>query len=170
MSCPRLEQSVFLHAHGQLDGAKGWLVETHLQHCAMCRARWAQWTVERDQLRRAFAPLPADPAGLTGLTVAVGARIRTERAFPEDLPSPARPRFSLGLAGVALAVALLAVGISALAAYWQPVVDHCQSALQLRPPGPSGTPMIENCPGLHNQPLNAPGAGHPGSPAGPVPR
>jgi anti-sigma factor RsiW len=170
MSCPRLEQSVFLHAHGQLNGVQSWLVESHLQHCTVCRARWAQWTVERDRLRRAFAPLPADPVGLTGLSAAVGARIRTERAFPEETSSrPRRPGLSRAPVAVALAVTLLAVAISALAAFWQPVVEHCH------PPGwkPEPTPVSMNgpgnCPSTHNQPSNTPGA-HRSAAPGAVPR
>jgi len=162
MSCPRLEQSVFLYAHGQLGGAKGWLVESHLQRCTVCRAQWAQWTVERDQLRRAFAPLPADPVGLTGLSAAVGARIRTERALPEEVAGHTRPRhLSRNAVAISLAVALLALGISALAAFWQPVVDHCRPPGQQTTPVPGANNVPGNCPAMQNQPSNSP-RGRPG--------
>lgn len=166
MSCPRLEQRVFLHAHGQLGGVQGWLVEAHLQHCTVCRAQWAQWTVERDRLRRAFSPLPAEPANLTGLSAAVGARIRAEGPLPQDRTAhPLRRPLSRTTLTMALAVALLAVAISALAAFWQPVVERC------RPPAPPavGTNVPENCPGLHNQLSNAPGGNRRVAPGGPVP-
>lgn len=160
MSCPRLEQSVFLHAHGQLQGIQSWLVESHLQRCSVCRAQWAQWTVERDQLRRAFSPMPADPVGLTGLSAAVGARIRTERAMPGEEPARVHPRRSSpSLVAVALAVALLAVAISALAAFWQPVVDHCTPSQQIQSTPPFASNAPGNCPGkLPHQMLNAPAA------------
>lgn len=166
MSCPRLEQRVFLHAHGQLSGVESWLVESHLHRCTVCRAQWAQWTVERDRLRRSFSPLPADPVGLTGLSAAVGARIRTERPLPADPAArPLQRPLSRATLAVSVAVALLAVGISALAAFWQPVVDHCH------PPAPAAvsTNVPENCPGPHNQPSNAPGGNRLAAPSGPVP-
>lgn len=159
MSCPRLEQSVFLHAHGQLNGVQSWLVEAHLQQCPVCRARWAQWTVERDRLRRAFSPLPADPVGLTGLSAAVGARIRTERALPEDTagrtPQPALSRTTVA---VSLAVALLAIGISALAAFWQPVAEYCHPPGWKPEPTPASVNAPENCPSLRLPASNTPGA------------
>lgn len=166
MSCPRLEQSVFLHAHGQLPGIRGWLVESHLQRCTVCRARWAQWTVERDQLRRALAPMPAAPVGLTGLTAAVGARIRTERPLPEET-RPARP--TPVAVAFALTVTSLAVGISALAAFWQPAGDHCAPPTQLQAPVLPAINSPGNCPGH----LRPPGSNQPEekgrAPAGPVP-
>jgi anti-sigma factor RsiW len=167
MSCPRLEQSVFLHAHGQLPGIRGWMVESHLQRCTVCRARWAQWTVERDQFRRALAPMPADPVGFTGLTAAVGARIRAERAVPVETPAPPRP--APAMVAFALTTVSLAVGISAFAAFWQPSGDHCASPAQLQAPVLPAANTPGNCPGH----LHPPGANQPEekgrAPAGPVP-
>ena len=128
MSCSRYETSIFLHAHHQLTGVRRWLAESHLHACPVCRARWAQWSVERDQLRRAFSPLPPDPAHLGGVTASVAARIRVERPTPAAAPTPraARSGAPTQKLAVALAVlALLAAGISAFASFWQPPPAPC---------------------------------------------
>ena len=165
MSCSRYETSIFLHAHNQLTGARRWLAESHLHACPVCRARWAQWSVERDQLRRAFSPLPPDPAHLGGVTASVAARIRVERPTPAAAPTPraARSGAPTQKLAVALAVlALLAAGISAFASFWQPPPAACPTN-QLGSHAPqSANPLDATCPdapvtlppGAGKKPLN----------------
>jgi anti-sigma factor RsiW len=155
MSCSHHETGVFLHAHNQLSGLRRWLVESHIHACPVCRARWAQWTVERDRLRRAFSPLPPDPSHLGGVTASVAARIRVERPSFEETPraiGTGTPLRSLAL--VAVVVAILAAGISALAAYWPPPQQSCASMEAVgNQPSPAGANAPATCPGV---PLTVP--------------
>lgn len=120
MGCSRHQVGLFLHAHGQLTGVRRWFVESHLRGCSVCRSRWARWAVEKDNLRRAFFPLAPGVAGETGMAEAVAARIRAERALrppaSSRLHSPVTLSARLALAVVA---AVLALGMTAFAAYWQ---------------------------------------------------
>jgi anti-sigma factor RsiW len=123
MNCARGENAVFLHAHGQLQGFRRLLVETHLERCDTCRAKWARWVVEKDALRRSFSPMPIIDSPAQRLMDMVGVRIRSER--PDHPPGRHAPAAwalapahrTLALAGVVL---VLAATVSALAAFWQP--------------------------------------------------
>lgn len=127
MTCSRHEHSLFLHAHGQLSGMKRWFLESHLQSCDMCRARWARCVVEKDALRRALAPVYELDSPARSLMDDVSSRIRVERQDPGFAPlaalalgggrlsSAPHPRRALLMA---VAVAALAIALSALAAYW----------------------------------------------------
>lgn len=146
MSCARYETSIFLHAHNQLSGVRRWLAESHIHSCPVCRARWAQWSVERDRLRRAFSPLPPDPTHLGGVTASVAARIRVER--PTVVAAPRTSAAGRGVntqkVVVALAVvAILAAGISAFASFWEAPAPTCTIS-----PAPRGAdPYGPTCPG-----------------------
>ena len=126
MTCSRHEHSLFLHAHGQLGGVRRWLLESHLQNCDTCRARWARCVVEKDALRRALAPMPELDSPARSLMDTVSSRIRVERREPgialsstlalggARRSSASPPRRVLA---TAVAVAALAIAIAALAAY-----------------------------------------------------
>jgi anti-sigma factor RsiW len=170
MSCSRHETGLFLHAHNQLGGVRRWVVESHIHACPVCRARWAQWTVERDRLRRAFSPMPPDPYQGGGVSASVAARIRVERPAVAEagtgLATPLSPRAVLLVAAV---IAMLAVGVSALAAYWRPAPPPCpmMSAPGNHPAGGGGNgPACE----LHPvAPILTPAAS-PALPAAPLAR
>ena len=53
MSCGRYEQSLFLYAHGQLDGQARRQLELHLRECEACCLQWRQWIGESSAWRQA---------------------------------------------------------------------------------------------------------------------
>jgi hypothetical protein len=181
MSCKRWEQSIFLHAHGQLTGPKRVLVESHIQSCGTCRTRWARWVVERDQLRRNLAPLPQAGWEMHRSVDSVGARIRAEgrTGTPSGTPrqaAAAGPRRGLVLVCAAI---LLGVALSAAAALWDPLMGErglltfgkSQDAGIARPLGilcPPGGPLTgPRVPHAPRAP-RAPGLGIPMVPRGTV--
>ncbi len=156
MTCHLFERALFLHAHNELAGPARILVQSHLAGCDCCRARWASWVVEKDQLRRALAPDSVlDPEGERRLQV-ISARIRCERQ-PHGIVEGTNPaRLYHGrpvprrLAPLALAVALLVVGVTALAAAWGPALA---SVLGMRSTPPAPCPPAILCPAPHGTPI-----------------
>lgn len=156
MKCSRHEMSVFLHAHGQLQGIRRLLLESHLENCDTCRARWARWAVEKDKLRRALAPLPILDRRGRVMMDGVGAGIRLERPARGEAAAGQTIKRRLVLVVLAAALALCA---SALAAYWQPVACHLGGAITA-PPNPEASRPDPSCVTCHP----SQSAHHPGTP------
>lgn len=120
MKCRHWQQTLFLHAHGQLGGFPRLLVDSHLQGCDNCRAQWARWVVERERLQRALQPAPGSDREASASIQQVAAAIRAEamvnpaspkvapRGAPDSVRGRQRVTLILGVALVALAFAATA--------------------------------------------------------------
>jgi anti-sigma factor RsiW len=149
MSCGRYEQSLFLHAHGQLEGPSRRQLERHLRDCEACRRQWREWAGEAGDWRQALAVSDGRDPGEAALRQAIASRVR---ALPRTPPAATlaqpwlqpRARFAL------VAAALLALLLIALAAYRGATRRSDRFRAGLRPGAgrtvvpPSNTPA--NCP------------------------
>lgn len=148
MKCTRYEPSLLLHAHGQLSGVERLWIEAHLQGCPPCRIKWARFAAEKERLRQHLHPVPAENGRLVEL---VGARIRREgRALAPARGSGGNPGQVLALAILA---ALLAVALSALAAFWGPLARSNAGVVRIDTP-----PAGEGCAPAHPVPVGPPAA------------
>jgi len=171
MTCSQLDLSLLLHAHEQPGGAPKLFLEAHLKRCPHCRERWARWTLERNAMRHALAPLGEDAGAAERLRTAVAIRIRTEpREAPLALSPPSgRGRSRAGRGVLLLAAMLLAIAVSALAAFWDPSV--LPSRVADAPPGTHACPPPEAngpepAPAVAASLPNAPAAGRNGPACG----
>jgi anti-sigma factor RsiW len=159
MNCTRHEMHLLLHAHGQLGPVTRLLVEAHLEGCDRCRAKWARLTVERDSLRRTLSPLPMLEASDRRLMQSVGFGIRLEPREPREGPfagvSPLTQRIL-----VLVVAAILAIGASALAAFWEPPTRSCRPGAPMQV-----TPAVSPAPVT---PAAAPGRATPAAAPAPV--
>jgi anti-sigma factor RsiW len=153
MSCTRHEFALFLYTHGQSRGLAQFMLQNHLTSCESCRARWARWSVERDRLRRAVAPLPVVDHGAQSLLDTVAARIRAERQLSPEPPAGAaggaqsRMRRMVLLGTIA---AVLALAIGAMASFWEPAHEQCMRALGMG--SSTDRPVLPYCPPGSNAP------------------
>jgi anti-sigma factor RsiW len=159
MMCQRREPAVFLHAHGQLNGLSRLLVERHLETCDSCRAKWARWVTEKDGLRRALAPPPLDYGDTQRMVELVGDQIRMDSRTPgSPAPAKATPRPKRRMAELAVVAAILALTVSAMAAFWSPggifssgsIEPDCNLAM------PSAEFIASEQANCGNSPANAP--------------
>ncbi len=125
MKCRHWQQTLFLHAHGQLGGFPRLLVDSHLQGCDNCRAQWARWVVERERLQRALQPAPGSDREASASIQQVAAAIRAEamvnpaspKVSPRGAPDSARGRQRVTLI---LGAALAALAFAATASVVEP--------------------------------------------------
>src|SRR5438093_1379244 len=78
MSCFRLKESLFLHAHAQLEGIPRRQLEHHLRRCPACRAQCSAWQQESRLWRTALAEEVQLNGSAARLQSAVAERIRSE--------------------------------------------------------------------------------------------
>src|ERR1051325_3232033 len=99
MICYRIKESVFLHAHGQLNGLPRVLVEYHLSRCPGCRAQSESWAAERTCWREALTSHPGLNGSADAARRTVAERIRSEAQGPAPRSrfSPAQRRWILVL-------------------------------------------------------------------------
>lgn len=64
MTCKPFQQSVFLHAHGQLGPVQSRLVERHLSGCPACREEWQKASREASELQSLLGPGVGTPQSL----------------------------------------------------------------------------------------------------------
>lgn len=161
MSCGRYQQSLFLHAHGQLDGTDRRQLDRHLRECDACRARWRQWAGETSAWRQALAGPGARDPGEAAIRQAIAGRVRQ---LPRTPPAPALalPRLQPRARFVLLAAALLALLLVALAAYRGTHWRRTSSRASQRS-GASATVTPANAPA--NCPIPEP---EPQTPPGPI--
>jgi anti-sigma factor RsiW len=114
VDCPE-SLSVEAHFDGELPPSEAQDIERHLEHCAECRARHADWVLMRTAIRRNLpsrrAPEALRQRVLASVAAAEGAQSPLLRERPR-YKSWRSPPFWLGVAsgfGGAVAVALLAV-------------------------------------------------------------
>jgi len=145
------EMSLFLYAHGQLHGPRRLLVESHLETCDTCRARWARWVVEKDALRRSFSPMPVLDAPSQRLMDAVAASVRTERSVAERVDCVSghgvTPRRYAG--ALALAAVLVVAGLAGAVGVWKPAGPELQQVAQAQVVPTLATG--EQCVGCHTR-------------------
>jgi predicted anti-sigma-YlaC factor YlaD len=110
MSCSSCREALSARLDGEPSGAPAAELDAHLATCAGC-AGWAA-AAERVTRRARLAPAPEVP----DLTAAV------LRALPRELPG-ARAAARARLAGTALRLALLAVGVAQAALAWPLLVS-----------------------------------------------